>query len=120
MAAEMPDIHVGQAEIPMEEHSRVQGCRRSRHGKHLPPSCVLNDAIRPHGALVTEMPITPKCLVGTGLRPAMLIADLPFLDEIERKTSGSAANLFVLVRVTIEQHCSQAPRCVAELPGISS
>ena len=48
--------------------------------------CAVNDAIRPHGALVTEMPITPEIVLSAlGTHKAILLA-----------IAGSSATLFTV------------------------
>lgn len=65
MAAEMPDIHVGHVETPMEG-TQLGAKGAGEAGTVGAPGailCAVNDALRPHGALVTEMPITPEVVL---------------------------------------------------------
>ena len=65
MAAEMPDIHVGHVETPMEG-TQLGAKGAGEAGTVGAPAailCAVNDAIRPHNALVTEMPITPEVVL---------------------------------------------------------
>lgn len=71
MAAEMPDIHVGHVET-LNEGTELGSKGAGEAGTVGAPAailCAVNDAIRPHGALVTEMPITPE-IVRTALENA--------------------------------------------------
>ncbi|MGB0629156.1 MAG: xanthine dehydrogenase family protein molybdopterin-binding subunit [Alphaproteobacteria bacterium] len=65
MAAEMPDIHVGHVETPMEgtELGAKGAGEAGTVGAPAAILCAVNDAIRPRGALVTEMPITPEIVL---------------------------------------------------------
>ena len=65
MAAEMPDIHVGHVETPMEgtELGAKGAGEAGTVGAPAAILCAVNDALRPHGALVTEMPITPDVVL---------------------------------------------------------
>ncbi|PPR09764.1 MAG: Caffeine dehydrogenase subunit alpha [Alphaproteobacteria bacterium MarineAlpha11_Bin1] len=65
MAAEMPDIHIGHVETPVEG-TRLGAKGAGEAGTVGAPAaimCAVNDAIRPFGGLVTEMPITPETVL---------------------------------------------------------
>lgn len=65
MAAEMPDIHVGHVET-LAEGTQLGAKGAGEAGTVGAPAailCAVNDAIRPHGGLVTEMPITPEIVL---------------------------------------------------------
>ena len=65
MAAGMPDIHVGHVETPAEG-TQLGAKGAGEAGTVGAPAaimCAVNDAIRPHGALVTEMPMTPEIVL---------------------------------------------------------
>jgi carbon-monoxide dehydrogenase large subunit len=62
MAAEMPDMHVGHVETPTKE-SELGAKGAGEAGTAGAPAAVMNainDALRPLGAQVTEMPFTPE------------------------------------------------------------
>ena len=65
MASEMPDIEVGHVETPME--GTALGAKGAGEagtvGAPAAIMCAVNDALRPHRALVTEMPITPDVVL---------------------------------------------------------
>jgi carbon-monoxide dehydrogenase large subunit len=65
MASEMPDIEVGHLETPME--GTALGAKGAGEagtvGAPAAIMCAVNDALRPHRALVTEMPITPDVVL---------------------------------------------------------
>ena len=71
MAAEMPDIHVGHVETPNEGTALgTKGAGEAGTvGAPAAILCAVNDAIRPSGAMVTEMPITPEVVL-TALKGA--------------------------------------------------
>lgn len=65
MAAEMPDIQVGHVET-LAEGTELGAKGAGEAGTVGAPAaimCAVNDAIRPHGGLVTEMPITPEIVL---------------------------------------------------------
>ena len=65
MAAEMPDIQVGHVET-LAEGTQLGAKGAGEAGTVGAPAaimCAVNDAIRPHGGLVTEMPITPEIVL---------------------------------------------------------
>lgn len=65
MAAEMPDIEVGHVETPTEG-TQLGAKGAGEAGTVGAPAaimCAINDALRPHGALVTEMPMTPEIIL---------------------------------------------------------
>lgn len=65
MSVEMPDIEVGHVETPME--GTALGAKGAGEagtvGAPAAILCAVNDAIRPRGGLVTEMPITPETVL---------------------------------------------------------
>ena len=65
MAAEMPDIEVGHVET-LAEGTQLGAKGAGEAGTVGAPAailCAVNDAIRPHGGLVTDMPITPEIVL---------------------------------------------------------
>lgn len=65
MAAEMPDIQVGHVET-LAEGTQLGAKGAGEAGTVGAPAailCAVNDAIRPHGGLVTEMPMTPEIVL---------------------------------------------------------
>jgi aerobic carbon-monoxide dehydrogenase large subunit len=65
MAAEMPDIQVGHVQT-LAEGTQLGAKGAGEAGTVGAPAaimCAVNDAIRPHGGLVTEMPITPEVVL---------------------------------------------------------
>jgi aerobic carbon-monoxide dehydrogenase large subunit len=65
MAAEMPDIQVGHVET-LAEGTQLGAKGAGEAGTVGAPAaimCAVNDALRPHGGLVTEMPITPEIVL---------------------------------------------------------
>ncbi len=65
MAAGMPDIQVGHVETPAEG-TQLGAKGAGEAGTVGAPAaimCAVNDALRPHRALVTEMPITPEIVL---------------------------------------------------------
>ena len=65
MAAELPDIHVGHVETPIEETALgTKGAGEA--GTVGAPAAIMlavNDALRPLGARVTSLPITPEAIL---------------------------------------------------------
>jgi|MEHZ01.6.fsa_nt_MEHZ011663234.1_3 carbon-monoxide dehydrogenase large subunit len=73
MAAEMPDIQVGHVETPVEG-TQLGAKGAGEAGTVGAPAaiiCAVNDALRPHGALVTEMPITPEIILDALNKPVL-------------------------------------------------
>ena len=65
MAVEMPDIEVGHVETPMVG-TKLGTKGAGEAGTVGAPAailCAVNDALRPFGVLVTEMPITPEVIL---------------------------------------------------------
>tara|TARA_B100000686_G_scaffold233978_1_gene241695 strand:+ start:996 stop:3344 length:2349 start_codon:yes stop_codon:yes gene_type:complete len=65
MAAEMPDIEVGHVETPVvgTQLGTKGAGEAGTVGAPAAILCAVNDALRPFGALVTEMPITPEIIL---------------------------------------------------------
>lgn len=73
MAAEMPDIEVGHVETPMEG-TQLGAKGAGEAGTVGAPAaimCAVNDALRPHRALVTEMPMTPEIVLNALNNPVL-------------------------------------------------
>lgn len=73
MAAEMPDIQVGHVETPTEG-TQLGAKGAGEAGTVGAPAaimCAVNDALRLHRALVTEMPITPEIVLDALKNPAL-------------------------------------------------
>ncbi|MFT7570449.1 MAG: carbon-monoxide dehydrogenase large subunit [Paracoccaceae bacterium] len=73
MAAEMPDIEVGHVETLMEG-TQLGAKGAGEAGTVGAPAaimCAVNDALRPHRALVTEMPMTPEILLNALDNPVL-------------------------------------------------
>lgn len=73
MAAEMPDIQVGHIET-LAEGTRLGAKGAGEAGTVGAPAaimCAVNDALRPHRALVTEMPITPEIVLDALKNPVL-------------------------------------------------
>lgn len=73
MAAEMPDIQVGHVETPTEgtELGAKGAGEAGTVGAPAAIMCAVNDALRPHGALVTEMPMTPEIVLDALKNPVL-------------------------------------------------
>lgn len=73
MAAEMPDIEVGHVETPAEG-TQLGAKGAGEAGTVGAPAaimCAVNDALRPHRALVTEMPMTPEIVLDALKNPVL-------------------------------------------------
>ena len=73
MAAEMPDIEVGHVETPTEG-TQLGAKGAGEAGTVGAPAaimCAVNDALRPHGALVTNMPMTPEIVLDALNNPVL-------------------------------------------------
>jgi aerobic carbon-monoxide dehydrogenase large subunit len=73
MAAEMPDIEVGHVET-LAEGTQLGAKGAGEAGTVGAPAaimCAVNDAIRPHRALVTGMPITPETVLNALKNPVL-------------------------------------------------
>ena len=73
MAAEMPDIEVGHVET-LAEGTRLGAKGAGEAGTVGAPAaimCAVNDALRPRGALVTEMPMTPEVVLNALKNPVL-------------------------------------------------
>ncbi len=73
MAAEMPDIEVGHVET-LAEGTQLGAKGAGEAGTVGAPAaimCAVNDALRPRGALVTEMPMTPEIILEALKNPVL-------------------------------------------------
>jgi carbon-monoxide dehydrogenase large subunit len=73
MAAEMPDIQVGHVET-LAEGTQLGAKGAGEAGTVGAPAaimCAVNDALRPHHALVTEMPMTPEIVLNALKNPVL-------------------------------------------------
>ena len=73
MATEMPDIEVGHVET-LAEGTQLGAKGAGEAGTVGAPAaimCAVNDALRPHRALVTEMPMTPEIVLNALKNPVL-------------------------------------------------